>query len=298
MLAAHADMPEHAHATLAFGQSGIAPLTLCVLSPTAHSACNDSAAVNQSAGDATGYRSSGGASRAICFMLHKNAALVAGCRVVELGCGSAAAGLFSARHSRDVCLTDGDSASLLLARCSLAANRDVKANVRFASLAWGEAGCRAAAPLPGTLADVLFSGGGPDAAPLLILCSDLLYYAGGTRALVETIGELVRDGGLCVCAFNPRHADWQDVLCNAADAHGLEVWQLPLDSCVPPESMAEGWFASTRLMLLWHRSMQPPTLAGGDTARLRRVTATTAVKVGAGWEWASLPMGSCDSDST
>jgi len=224
-----------------------------------------------------------------------------GANVLELGCGAAAAGLFSARSAATVVLTDGDDASLLLARASLAANADATASVRFAPLAWGIAGSRAAAPLGGpSLADVLFAGAAPSALPLLVLASDLLYYRAGSEALVVTLSELLlRTGGLCLCAFSPRHPDWRSVLCGAAAANGLEVWRLPLSSFVPGDSLAEGWFASTRMVLIWHSAAPPPTLADGDSERLRRLHATAAAREAGGlWgELAGRSSGSSGSDS-
>jgi predicted nicotinamide N-methyase len=289
--------PEHELCLLSLG-AGLPPLSLCVLSPRAHSESNCSATPSASAGDATGGRSSGGASRTLCHLLQKNPGLVADCRVLELGCGTAAAGLFSARTAADVVLSDGDATSLLLARASHKANAGA-ARVRFTPLAWGESGSRAVAPSGGpALADVLFAGCVPTSAPLLVLCADLLYYSEGTAALVSTLSELLLcSGGLCLCAFSPRHADWQAVLCGAAEARQLQVWQLPVAAVVPPEALQEGWFASTRLLLIWHAAAQPPRLEGGDSERLRRLLAAPGGRERGDWAALAGERGSSGSDS-
>jgi 16S rRNA G1207 methylase RsmC len=57
---------------------------------------------------------------------------------VELGCGAAVTGVTSARYASRVYLTDGDEASLGLAKATVELNaKSLRAEVRVCSLPWG-----------------------------------------------------------------------------------------------------------------------------------------------------------------
>jgi 16S rRNA G1207 methylase RsmC len=58
--------------------------------------------------------------------------------VVELGCGAAVAGVTAARYASRVYLTDGDEASLGLAKATVGLNAEsLRAEVMVCSLPWG-----------------------------------------------------------------------------------------------------------------------------------------------------------------
>jgi predicted nicotinamide N-methyase len=235
----------------------------------AHAHNNNSAHTASSAGDATGHRSSGGAARVLCHFLRVHAAPLSlrGRRVVELGCGLGLAGLYAARTAAAVTLTDGDARALRLAIASHALNAPLLASavVRFVPLAWSasaqlaplfqdadasDAGDAAPAPPPAPpAADDAAAAQRP--LPPLILGADLLYYADGISALMDTLDALLTAGGaggLAVLAANPRHCGWAEALCEAAARLRLTAHSLPAEAVVPPEEMAHGWFPHTRLV--------------------------------------------------
>lgn len=215
---------------------GCPPLRVVASRQLAHAAANSSACGGASGGDATGLRTSGGASRLLCHLLLSCPQLLDQAHVLELGCGLALAGLFAARDPRcvSVTLTDGDDRALAFARRALALNPECVAPVALHTLRWGE-------PLPFPAPP----------SPLLVLGGDVVYYAGGTAALLTTLAHLLAaPGSRAALAFNPRYPAWRADLVDGCAAHGLSCWELAAEAVLPLAEQGSGFFCHTRLVLL------------------------------------------------
>ena len=120
----------------------------------------------------------------LCRWMREHADEVEGSRVLELGTGTGACGIYAAALGVSVLLTDGGSSSLLeLCSTNVAANAhlfaDESAKAEVQQLRWGEA-------LPANVAE----------APLdWVIASDVTYGHDSHEALAQTLSALLRRDG-------------------------------------------------------------------------------------------------------
>ena len=116
----------------------------------------------------------------LCRWLREHADDVRGSRVLELGAGTGACGIYAAALGANVVLTDGGSASLLeLCGDNVAANAHLfaaGAPAEVQPLRWGE-------PLPASVADAPWD---------MVLASDVTYGHDSHEALAQTLSALLR----------------------------------------------------------------------------------------------------------
>lgn len=175
--------------------------------------------------------------RALAAHLHSQPHLVAGARVLELGCGASALPSLAAAGagSLEVVATDGHDAVLSLLRENIEANVGSESGptLRSLRLRWGEE------PLPADL----WVGSGAD-APLLVLGADVVYATELLPQLFRTAVALLRTapgrGELLLCHVPDRGGANEDVLLRLAAEAGLamEVAELSLAARELVQSLA------------------------------------------------------------